>query len=224
MEIVNYSNTGFSQVGASGDCPHCAVRSFFKPILGGFQEAGTGGLSRICSPACCEACKSFVLVIGTHATNRNNVPWQLEALYPLGKPNDSVDDAVPPSIREDFAEALRCRWIKAYKATVTMCRRAIQASVVELGASDKRLVEQIDELAIKGKLTASLKDYAHEVRLAGNDGAHPDKDGLKGVSESDADDIIAFTKYFFESVYVTPARLAARNRKAPLAQPAQPQP
>ncbi len=86
----------------------------------------------------------------------------------------------------------------------------------------KKLMDQIDELATKGKLTASLKDYAHEVRLTGNDGAHPDKDGLKDVSEKDADDSIAFTRHFFDSVYVTPARLAARKPKASSAPAAHP--
>lgn len=211
MEIVNYPQ-GYGQIGASGECPHCGVRSLFQPVMGGYTEVG-GGIRRMCNPAQCQACKGFVLVLGTHSSHQNNIPYAFEALYPLGKPNDSVDETVPKHVAADFAEALRCCWVNAYKATVTMCRRAIQSSVLDLGASDKKLVEQIDELASKGKLTNSLRDYAHEVRLTGNDGAHPDKDELKDVSETDAGDIIAFTRHFFDHVYVTPARLAARKPK-----------
>ncbi|HEV2287414.1 MAG TPA: DUF4145 domain-containing protein [Candidatus Acidoferrales bacterium] len=215
MELVNLGPQS-AKVGGRGSCPHCGVPSYFEPVGGPYCDNGT---LRMVHPAQCQNCKSFILLVGRR--NLATGPYLLEAFYPLGKPNDSVDEAVPSSIREDFAEALRCRWIKAYKATVTMCRRAIQSSVLHVGASDKKLVEQIDELAMKGKLTASLKDYAREVRLTGNDGAHPDKDGLKDVSENDADDIIAFTKHFFDSVYVTPARLAAR-KPTPAQTPPQP--
>lgn len=215
MELVNFGPQ-YAKLGGRGSCPHCNFPSYFEPVGAAHYENGN---CRMVHPAQCQNCKSFILLVGRR--NQAQGQFSLEAFYPLGKPNDSVDEAVPLSIREDFAEALRCRWIKAYKATVTMCRRAIQSSVLDLGASDQKLVEQIDELATKGKLTTSLKDYAHEVRLAGNDGAHPDKDGLKDVSENDADDIIAFTRHFFDSVYVTPARLAARKPRP--AQPAQPQ-
>jgi Domain of unknown function (DUF4145) len=214
MELVNFGPQ-YAKIGGRGPCPHCNVPSYFEPVGAAFYDNGT---FRMVHPAQCQNCRSFILLIGRRA--QVNSQFALEAFHPVGKPDDSVDEAVPPAIREDFAEALRCRWVKAYKATVTMCRRAIQSSVLDLGATDKKLVEQIDELAKKGKLTESLRDYAHEVRLTGNDGAHPDKDGLKDVSEKDADDIIAFTRHFFDNVYVTPARLAARKPKTGSAQPA----
>lgn len=223
VEIVNYP-PAYQQIGATGDCPHCSVKSLFQPVLGGYKEVD-GTTWRMCNPAQCQACKRFVLVIGFH-TRQQNAPFNLTAVYPLGKPNDAVDATVPPLIAADFREALRCRWVEAYKATVTMCRRTIQGSALNLGASqDKKLVGQIDELASQGKITAALKDFAHEVRLAGNDGAHPDKDGLDSVTDHDADDIIEFTRQFLDHVYVMPARFAARRPKpaaTPPVQPAQP--
>jgi hypothetical protein len=163
----------------------------------------------ICNGAQCEACKNFVLVVGHR---QGGTPFALKDFYPLGKPNDQVDAAVPTKIAEDFKEALRCRWIDAYKATVTMCRRAIQASCLEQKADKtKKLVAQIDELAAKGIITQPLREFAHEVRLEGNDGAHPDPDGLENVTVGDAEDIIAFTREYLHHVYVMPEMLAKRK-------------
>jgi hypothetical protein len=85
--------------------------------------------------------------------------------------------------------------------------------------TDARLQIQIDEMAGKGLITEPLKQWAHEVRLGGNDGAHPDKDGLKDVSEQDADEIVQFAREFLHHIYVMPAALAARQASRASAKP-----
>jgi hypothetical protein len=123
-----------------------------------------------------------------------------------------LEEGMPENVTADFKEALRCKWVDAFKATVTMCRRAIQASCLEKGANPKKkLTEQIDEIAGKGLITEPLRLFAHEVRLEGNDGAHPEPDGLNNVSDRDADDIIAFTREYLHHVYVMPHMLAKRK-------------
>ncbi len=217
VQIVNFPDRSYQQVGASGKCPHCGAISFFQPIGGAhFDQNNT----RICNAAQCQACKHFVLVVGRRASGTQE--FGLEAFYPLGRPNDQVDPAVPETIAADFREALRCRFVDAFKAAVAMCRRAIQTSCHERGADKKKkLVDQIDELTQRGFITQSLKDMAHEVRLEGNLGAHPDKDGLEDVGCQDADDIIEFTRQYVEHVYVMPAKLQARvaARKASASTP-----
>ena len=118
------------------------------------------------------------------------------------------------NVAEDFSEALRCHWIKSYRASVVMCRRAIQSSAIALKAKGDRLIDQIDDLFKSGKITESLKDFAHEVRLTGNDGAHPDKDGLNDVTERDSIDIIEFTQEYLHHLYVMPAKLKIRKARA----------
>lgn len=225
MEIVNFlgqhGQGQYVQIGASGDCPHCSARSYFAPRAS-YQEVSPNGAQwKILSAAQCESCKGFILVIGKKGNASH--PAVLEAIYPLGKPKDNVDANVPEDIADDFREALRSRWGRNYKSTVVMCRRAIQSSAIDLKAKDAPLVAQIEDLFKKGKITEPLKDFAHAVRLTGNDGAHPDKDGLKDVKEKDADDIIAFTQEFLHHVYVMPALLKARLTPAvPTPPPGQP--
>lgn len=212
MEIVNFpgshGSAPYMQIGASGICPHCSVRSYFAPRASHLENFGDSGEWRIASVAQCESCKAFILLVGTK--NLNGHPAILRAVYPFGKPNDNVAGEVPKEIAEDFQEALRSQWGNNFKSTVVMCRRAIQSSAIDLKANDAPLVHQIEDLFKKGKITEPLKDFAHAVRLTGNDGAHPDKDGLKDVTAKDADDIIAFTREFLHHVYVMPALLKAR--------------
>ena|ERR1700675_1423180 len=216
VKIVNFGPQ-FQQIGANGECPHCSPTiSYFHPVATHVEHLPTGA-HRIISAARCESCKGFVLVLG----DRNPPhPPQLAAVYPLGKPNDTVALEVQQSakgVADDFAEALRCQWIKAYKACVVMCARAIQGSAIALGATKKRLTDQIDELFSQGKITEALKDFAHEIRVTRNIGAHPDKDGLEDVTEQDASDIVEFTREYLHHVYVMPAKLKARRTPVPTA-------
>ena len=212
MQIVNFASK--TQVGASGDCPHCGVRSLFNPVVQGYVETQTGNFQSIAQTGQCVSCKQFVLITATKNSGAGATEFSLRAVYPIDKPKDTVDAAVPKAIADDFAEAIRCQWILAYKATVTMCRRALQAAVLEMRASpERKLLHQIDELATKGVITNPLKEMAHAIRLTGNVGAHPDEDGLNDVTDKDAEDMVQFTKEFFHHVYVMPAKLKARKPK-----------
>jgi hypothetical protein len=90
-----------------------------------------------------------------------------------------------------------------------MCRRAIEASCIQLGAKDSlRIEEQIDWVASQGKITSGLQAVAHTIRLAGNRGAHPPR----AITEEEADAVIAFTEEYFQHVYITPAKLVSCPR------------
>ena len=213
MNIVNFPGGHNSRVGAGGVCPHCSVMAFHSPVPGAHVET-QGDIDVICQPVQCEPCKGFGLVIGHRpGGSGNNIPWEFREYYPPGKPDDSVDKAAPKDIAADFSEALRCRYIKAYRATAVMCRRSLRASTVEQGGVGRRLIEQIASLSEQGKITVALKDMAYTVRTIGNDGIHPGKDGLDDVAEVDADDVIEFTRQFFAHVYVMPAKLEAMKQR-----------
>lgn len=160
----------------------------------------------------CQNCEDFVLLLAVKAqVGREEYVYVQH--YPQGKPNDDVPLEIPEHIAADFKEALRCQFVKAHRATATMCRRALQASCHNLQAAGRKLIDQIDDLAQKGIITAALKDMAHQVRLVGNVGAHPDKDGLEDVQPEDASDLIEFSREFYDHVYVMPAKLDALKKR-----------
>jgi Domain of unknown function (DUF4145) len=157
----------------------------------------------------CQGCLNFIL--GCVFRQGNN-PWQYKQHYPLGRPNDKVAPEIPANIAADFQEALRCRFVDAHNATVEMCRRAVQASCIDLKAPpDKKLWEQIDWLAGQGTITTPLKEMAHRIRLGGNLGAHPPEDPNDDtaivIGPEYADAVIEFTREFFQHVYVLAQRL-----------------
>lgn len=126
---------------------------------------------------------------------------------------------VPPSIARDADEAHQCYSIGALRASVTMARRAIQALAIDQGADrNAKLHKQIDQLREAGHITQSMCDVAHEVRLSGNEGAHPDDDpNLDELDEQEAADALALMDELLRHVYQTPARVehirARRNKE-----------
>jgi len=129
--------------------------------------------------------------------------------YPRAKGKISED--IPKGIREDYEEALICLNSNAYKATVAMCRRALQKSTEKEGANTKeRLVDQIEFLFKKGIIPKGLYELATEVRFFGNYGAHPRNDDLEKITEDDAKDVLDFLSHYLEHVYVMSAKV---NRK-----------
>jgi Domain of unknown function (DUF4145) len=205
MELINQNpqTGGFS---ARGMCPHCSLPSLHMFVVGPHIKptSGTNGPESNVLVQC-QNCQAVTFIIG-HRNNQHSPLYVYKESFPIGNPEASVDKAITTGVRADFVEAQRCRSVNAYKATVVMCRRALQASCQDLKAAGYRLIDQIDDLAAKGKITTALKGMAHDVRKLGNEGAHPDEDGLGDVTEEDADDIVEFTRQYFEHVYVMPAR------------------
>jgi hypothetical protein len=70
----------------------------------------------------------------------------------------------------------------------------------------------IDWVHAQGKITNSLRDMAHKIKLGGNRAAHPSD---RILSEEDANAVVDFTLEYFQHVYVTPARMARHNFDKP---------
>ncbi|MDH5449058.1 MAG: DUF4145 domain-containing protein [Candidatus Bathyarchaeota archaeon] len=124
-----------------------------------------------------------------------------------------VDKSVPPEISRDYTEAIKCFNVGANRGCVVMCRRALQSSVIERGARKGRLVDQIDELYGNQIITKDIRDWAHEIRLTGNIGAHPDDDGLEDIQPDNAEELLKFMEEYLNYVYIMPAKVAAKRAR-----------
>lgn len=222
VTVLDASHNRFSLVGV---CPHCRSNSVFMPTTTPHGEVVVGQHWVFYVVMQCQGCRQYMLGIAT----RQGDKWDYKEHYPLGKPDDSVHEKVPVPIAEDFAESKRCLWIKAYRASVAMCRRSLQSSCDDLGAEGDNLFSQIDDLAKRGVITEPLRQLAHKVRLVANkelhakhkaqgkDKAEADadeeldvkRDDLGTITKKDAESIIAFTQEYFHHVYVMPALLKA---------------
>ena len=211
MELIHIP--GEHKIEGRGVCPHCNLPSYFKKE-GGAQIYDVGVIHYIRCICECQNCKGPILLIGASRDGHNR--YRYSKHYPTGKPNDIVPDEIPEKVSTDFKEALRCQFVNAHRATATMCRRALQSSCQDLGVKDGRLVNQINDLAGQGHITGALQEMAHTVRLIGNVGAHPDKDGLEDVDPDDASDLVEFSREFYNHVYVMPAKLREMKERREL--------
>jgi hypothetical protein len=199
-----------------GTCPHanCRADAGFNIVpmnLGGGQHPAIHMASKpdptfvTWAIMQCQACLGYILGC---ATQRGPDTWQYVRHYPIGQPHDTVSPHVPAEIAFDFKQAIRCRGVKAFGATVLMCRRSLQVSCDMENADGKDLFKQIDDLASKQRITEPLKKMAHRIRLLGKQGAHGDYSDIDAtITEKDADDAILFMAHYVEHVYVLPKQL-----------------
>ena len=209
MHLASYE--GVSGFTLSGECPHCQGKAAFPTVTETYFGSDGSAENNIAVAACrCIGCNHYILgILKSEYAGINRIQWKYYAHYPLGVPDDAVAEEIPPEIKSDFQEALRCRWVDGYNATVEMCRRALESSCIQLGADEGLvLAKMIDWVRTQGKITDSLRDMAHKIKLGGNRAAHPSE---KRLTAEDADAVIAFTREYFQGVYVTPARLAKHD-------------
>ncbi len=120
---------------------------------------------------------------------------------------------VPDDISRDAQEAHACAGVEAWRGAVMLTRRAIQATCNAMGAPRKSLLEQINWLGDEQKITPQMKGMAHRIRLGGNEGAHPDADGLADIDEPDASAVLVLLDRFLEDSLFPPLSIAPSPRR-----------
>ena len=187
-------------------CPHCDTRSNFdhRVSADGIWGKEPERVSVTLQTWQCQQCGGLIVVILKHREQRS--PARELPIYPAAVPG--VDASVPEAVGADYIEGVECLGIGAYKAAVNMFRRALQQVMLEKNApKGKRLIDQIDALVDDRVLPQDIGEWAHEIRLWGNDGAHPSNDGLEKVTEEETEEVRGFLERLFESVYIMPAKV-----------------
>lgn len=209
-------------------CPHCATKAQFNLIFPDLNNEKNEDvehkkasydlddlLSYIYTIWQCQVCTKLVFRANEYHKNRS--ASKIVGQFPSSiRVDTDFQGNVPEEILEDFESALKCFEFDEYRASAAMCRRSLQASLLKQGANpDKDLFDQIDDLnKIKpDRFTNDIRDWAHNIRIFGNWGSHPDKDGLKDVSQDIAREVIDFMKSYFHYVYVMPQKVASARSK-----------
>ncbi len=126
----------------------------------------------------------------------------------------TAPEHVPDAMARDYKEAMdslrRGKWTSAG----IMFRRVLERSTLELEPdgedfSKKTLRERIDALAEQYAITPAMKEWAHIIRLEGNEAAHGatfDEPSTKQLQE--------FTELFLIYAFTLPARVAEARQGA----------
>jgi len=94
-----------------------------------------------------------------------------------------------------------------------MARRTLEAIAIDKGEPSGTLAQKLAQLSAKGLLHPTLADWAKEVRLIGNAGAHFDP--FDDVSIDDARQLVEFIRELAKFLYVLPFELAERRQAPP---------
>lgn len=131
---------------------------------------------------------------------------------PTGSAEPMAD--LPPEVERDRHEAWARFHAWNYRAAIIMARAAVQRAVRQLNAEGAGLKREIQDLVAKGVITQDLSDFAHEVRIAGDDAAHPEE--LGQVTRQEAEESLQFLDSFLDVAIAMPERSKRRKegRKA----------
>jgi hypothetical protein len=137
-----------------------------------------------------------------------NVTWH--GIYWWPTPGMRTGDPdISAEVADAMAEGHRCLAVNAPRAAVTMFRAALALVVEDKGSAAAKakptLYRQLEQMGADGDLDAALKDFATEVRVLGNAGAHPAT--LDPVSMDDARELSDYMAHLLQYLYVMPARV-----------------
>jgi len=164
----------------------------------------------------CRNCRQGILVVEEQRvadrswrekTGGGVITWRGIHWWPAADAHVSPD--VPADIAEVYKETARALHADCPRASVVMARRTLEAITVDKGETKGDLVDRLKNLAAKGVLLPTLADWAKEVRLVGNTGAHFDP--IKSVSKKDAEQLVTFVRELLKYLYELPAELAKRK-------------
>lgn len=139
------------------------------------------------------------------------VSWRGFHWWPL--PGAKAHPAIPEPIQDVLNEAVLALAANCPRAAAVMARRTLEAITVDKGETSGTLAQRLLALSAKGVLHPSLSDWAKEVRIVGNAGAHFDP--MDTVSVKDAQQLVSFIRELLNFLYVLPFELDARRAAKP---------
>ena len=208
-----------------GLCPRCRKQSSFEvtepapvtfdPDMQLVPRGGAGrpeSVDQVCI-LYCRNCRQGIVVVEEQCLNGHSwreakgmggaISWRGFHWWP--SPDAAVSGDVPSDISEVFQEAVRALHADCPRASAVMARRTLEAITVDKGETQGVLADRLRNLASRGVLLPTLADWAKEVRLVGNVGAHFDP--INKVSKRDAEQLTAFVRELLKYLYELPAEL-----------------
>lgn len=222
-----------------GLCPRCGKQSSFEllgslPVTfsspyytssGGFADSNSehyDALDQV-SSLICRHCKHCVAVIeerwiGDHPAREGmkeggHISYRGVHWWPL--PDTKLPSDIPADVASAYAEAAKSALADCPRASAVMARRTLEAIAVDKGEREGNLAARLNAMSTRGLLHPTLADWAKEVRLVGNTGAHYDV--LNPVTSEDAKQLLSFVRELMRYLYEMPADLA-RRRQGPTTQ------
>lgn len=202
-------------------CGHCTVEVeallqsdsilLDRSRSGPGQAAVIAGGMYVCPRHDCG--KPSLVYLAYDETRSDRTGLVVVTTYPRGSAEPM--DGLPEEIQRDRLEAWSCFHGGDNRAAVIMGRAAIQRAVRSRRAKGRGLKAELADLAGRQEITQTVRSWADEVRIAGDDAAHPED--LGEVTTNEAIDSLEFMDAFLSHAIALPAKADARKaaRKKP---------
>jgi hypothetical protein len=199
------------------DCPHCGTKK------SGFSIHGTSARSHINqqiwhSTYVCNHCGMAVLVTTAGSSNSNPAQQlgdllQINSLIQIVPAPEKIEapDHLPDAVRNAFIEGCEILKISPSMAT-TSFRKSLELGLKDLSPEIDawKLEKRIDRMAEKGLLTNDLKEWAHHLRLDGNEATHEGEvDASKQALIAKAISTRELTKFVLTYLFTLPGQIKA---------------
>lgn len=211
-----------------GLCPRCNKQSSFEN-LGSLPATFDSGIilnqngantrdfyDRVTSFQC-RNCQQPIIVLEEQFINDKprrdglsggTVNWRGFFWWPFF--NLKLDNVVPTEIQKILKEAKITYSTECYRSSAVMSRRTLEAIATDKGENKGVLAKRIQNLIDKGVLDKNLGNWATEIRLIGNAGAHYDP--INQVNKEDANQIIQFIEELIKYLYIMPSEIEKRRK------------
>jgi hypothetical protein len=177
------------------------------------------------SSLACQGCGQCTAVVeeqwvGDHPAREGlgtggTVTWRGFHWWPAPHSGD-LDPVIPEPIADAYTEGTRAMGVRAPRAAVVMFRRTLEALVADRGTEEakrrlnRNLASAREAMADERTLDGSLAEWAHEIRVVANAGAHFDP--IADVSQDEAEELARLTRELLRYVYEMPARIQRTRR------------
>lgn len=191
----------------TGPCPRCGRTS-------NFRNAGQLSLRQVLplemvTSLICAGCEAGTVVVETLETleTPETADWRPLHWWPTPGAGQ-LDPAVPAAVASTYDEGMRCLAVAALRGAVVMFRGTLDEIASDKGASAQAkssLHDRLATMATAGTLPPSLVEWAKEIRVLGNVGAHPSSLGT--VTAEEATGLGQLVRQMIAVLYETPARI-----------------
>jgi hypothetical protein len=151
----------------------------------------------------CTNCGNLTMIFWSVAIDSGSRGMHDFKCVPWPRQTTSFPGHWPEDVGRNWLQARRSLESKNWDAAALMARSAVQLVMRYQKAKGNNLKDEIDDLANKGILPPVMKEWSHEVRVLGNENAHP-KPGDKGTTQKDATDAVEFLAQLLVLIYNLP--------------------
>lgn len=196
------------------NCPHCGVEKAGFTFTGESSLPDDGSMFHVFFR--CNACFGPVVAIAVTGVNiqrpsqnhgdiANHGSFGLVGIFPKPEPS-SAPEHTPPTITRAFIQAEDAIKKNHWESASAMDRRALELATKEMAPDHAglSLYQRIEKLAEAGKLTPSLKDWAHDLRIVGNEALHE----AEGPGSDQAIQTHELTRFVLTYLYTLPVQVA----------------